>query len=233
MADLLTPELWQALMLTLRLAVTVTFFLLLLSVPLAWWISNSRSRAIVLIETLVSLPIVLPPTVLGFYLLTLFSPEQPAGRLWFRIAGDTLSFTFAGLVFGSILYSLPYAVQPLVAAFRSVPGLYLDASTNLGASGWRTFLRIMLPLSQRGLGVAAMLSFAHTVGEFGVVVMIGGSIPGKTRVASIALYDEVQKLNYPAAHRFSILLLLVSFIMLLLINLMQQRSKHALNGRVA
>jgi molybdate transport system permease protein len=141
------------------------------------------------------------------------------------VSGDTLSFTFSGLVFGSVLYSLPYAVQPLVAAFRSVPGFFLDASTNLGANGWVTFRRVVLPLSRRGLGVAAMLSFAHTVGEFGVVVMIGGSIPGKTRVASIALYDEVQKLNYPAAHRFALLLLLLSFVILLLINLLQRRAK--------
>jgi molybdate transport system permease protein len=227
MADLLTPEMWQALRLTLRLAFTVTLLLLLLTIPLAWWISASRSRAIVLVETLVSLPIVLPPTVLGFYLLTLFSPEQPAGRFWFRLTGDTLTFSFSGLVFGSVLYSLPYAVQPLVAAFRSVPAPFLDASTSLGANGWLTFRRIMLPLSRRGLGVAAMLSFAHTVGEFGVVVMIGGSIPGKTRVASIALYDEVQKLNYPAAHQFALLLLLLSFFILLLINLLQRRGKSA------
>jgi len=219
----LPPGLWQALGLTLRLAAVVTFLLLLVGAPLAWWLSVSRARILPLVEAVIGLPIVLPPTVLGFYLLALFAPESWPGRLWFRATGETLAFSFSGLVVGSVLYSLPYAVQPLASAFRSVPQPLLDASTSLGGSGWTTFWRIVLPLSWRGVGVAAMLSFAHTVGEFGVVVMLGGSIPGKTRVASIALYDEVQKLNYPAAHAFAFLLLVLSFLVLLGMALVQRR----------
>jgi molybdate transport system permease protein len=218
----LPPELWQSLGLTLRLAAVVTLMLLAVGVPMAWWLSASRSRAVPFVEAVVALPIVLPPTVLGFYLLALFAPDTLAGRIWFRATGETLAFSFSGLVVGSVLYSLPYAVQPLASAFRSVPKWYLDASTNLGAGGWTTFRRIVFPLSWRGLGVAAMLSFAHTVGEFGVVVMLGGSIPGKTRVASIALYDEVQKLNYPAAHAFAFVLLAMSLIVLLGMTLLQR-----------
>lgn len=210
----LTPELWQSLALTLRLATIVTVLLLVLSIPLSWWLSQSRSRLSPVIEAAVALPIVLPPTVLGFYLVTLFAPETWLGRLWISVSGETLTFSFSGLVLGSVLYSLPYAVQPITAALRAVDRHLVDASINLGASRWRTFWRISLPLSRRGLGVAALLGFAHTIGEFGVVVMLGGSIPGRTRVASIALYDEVQKLNYPAAHAFALILLLTSFSLL-------------------
>jgi len=220
----LPPEIWQSLLLTVRLAAIVTVLLLLISIPVAWWLSTNRSRSGGVIEAVIGLPIVLPPTVLGFYLLALFAPESWPGRLWFRITGDTLAFTFSGLVFGSVLYSLPYAVQPLLSAFRTVPNTYLDAATSLGSNRWVTFRRIVLPLSRRGLGVAAMLSFAHTVGEFGVVVMLGGSIPGKTRVASIALYDEVQKLNYPAAHTLAAVLLVLSFVVLLAMTFIQRRA---------
>lgn len=222
----LPPEIWQSLRLTLRLAGVVTVILLLVGMPVAWWLSSSRWRGVALVEAVIGLPIVLPPTVLGFYLLALFAPDTLFGRLWFQTAGDTLAFSFSGLVFGSVLYSLPYAVQPLTAAFRGVPQMYLDAATNLGSSRWTTFRRIILPLSRRGLGVAAMLSFAHTVGEFGVVVMLGGSVPGKTRVASIALYDEVQKLNYPAAHALALLLLLMSFVVLLGMALLQRPPRN-------
>ena len=223
----LPPELWQALVLTLRLAAVVTGVLLFISVPLAWWLSGSHSRVAAVAEAIVGLPIVLPPTVIGFYVLALFAPDTWPGRLWFRATGETLAFSFSGLVVGSVLYSLPYAVQPLAGAFRSVPQYFLDASTSLGAPAWVTFRRIVLPLSRRGLGVAAMLSFAHTIGEFGVVVMLGGSIPGRTRVASIALYDEVQKLNYPAAHAFAFLLLGISFVVLLIMTLLQRRAPRA------
>jgi molybdate transport system permease protein len=220
----LPPEIWQSLGVTVRLAVVVTLLLLLVSTPLAWWLSATRWRGVVLVEALVSLPIVLPPTVLGFYLLALFAPEAPAGRFWFRATGETLAFSFSGLVLGSICYSLPYAVQPITSAFRSVPRELLDASATAGAGAWTTFRRILLPLSARGLGVAAMLSFAHTVGEFGVVVMLGGSIPGRTRVASIALYDEVQRLNYPAAHALALMLLAFAFTVLLALAWMQRRT---------
>jgi len=223
----LPPEVWQSLRLTLRLAAVVTVILLAVGVPIAWWISSSRWRGIAVIEAVIGLPIVLPPTVLGFYLLALFAPDTLPGRLWFQVSGDTLAFSFSGLVLGSVFYSLPYAVQPLVSSFRGVPQTYLDAATNLGSGRWTTFRRIVLPLSGRGLGVAAMLSFAHTVGEFGIVVMLGGSVPGKTRVASIALYDEVQKLNYPAAHALALVLLLMSFVVLLGMTLLQRRKNES------
>jgi molybdate transport system permease protein len=220
----LPPELWQSVGLTLRLAAVVTVLLLVVSVPIAWWLSANHWRGLAVVETVVGLPIVLPPTVLGFYLLACFAPDTWLGRLWFRITGETLAFSFTGLVLGSVFYSLPYAVQPITSAFRSVRRVYLDASTSLGATGWTTFRRIVLPLSRRGLGVAAMLSFAHTVGEFGVVVMLGGSIPGRTRVASIALYDEVQTLNYATAHAYAFLLLAISFVLLLGMTLLQRRA---------
>ncbi len=219
----LPPELWEALLLTLRLAFVVTILLLLVSIPLAFGLSRSRRRALLAVETIVSLPIVLPPTVIGFYLLMLFSPQQPFGKFWLKLTGQTLTFTFEGLVIGSIIYSLPYAVQPILSAFKSVPPELLDAARTLGASGWQAFRHVTLPLSRRGLGVAAILGFAHTLGEFGVVVMLGGSIPGKTKVASIALYDEVQKLNYDAAHQYALILLVISFVMLLAMTVIQRK----------
>lgn len=218
----LPPELWEALLLTLRLAFLVTILLLLVSIPLAFGLSRSRRRALLAVETIVSLPIVLPPTVIGFYLLMLFSPQQPFGKFWLKLTGQSLTFTFEGLVIGSIIYSLPYAVQPIQSAFKAVPPELLDAARTLGASGWQAFRHVMLPLSRRGLGVAAILGFAHTMGEFGVVVMLGGSIPGKTKVASIALYDEVQKLNYEAAHQYALILLVISFVMLLAMAVIQR-----------
>jgi molybdate transport system permease protein len=219
----LPPALWEALGLTFRLAAVVTPLLLAVGIPLSWWLSRSHSRLAPVIEAAVALPIVLPPTVLGFYLVTLFAPDRWPGRLWLSVTGETLTFSFSGLVLGSVLYSLPYAVQPITAAFRAVDRHLIDASISLGASSWRTLVRIILPLSRRGLGVAALLGFAHTIGEFGVVVMLGGSIPGQTRVASIALYDEVQKLNYPEAHTFALILLLTSFILLIGMTLLQRR----------
>lgn len=222
----LPAELWVSLWLTLRLAAIVTALLLVISIALGYWFSVSRSRGILFIETLVNLPIVLPPTVIGFYLLALFAPDEPLGRFWLSITGSTLSFTFSGLVLGSILYSLPYAVQPVTTAFRSVDRHHVDAAISMGATPWRAFWRITVPLSRRGLLAGAVLSFAHTLGEFGVVVMLGGSIPGQTKVASIALYDEVQKLNYPTAHTFAALLLVISFALLLLLGLLQRKPEH-------
>ncbi|MDZ7266551.1 MAG: molybdate ABC transporter permease subunit [candidate division KSB1 bacterium] len=219
----LPPELWEVLWLSVRLASVVTLLLLLVSVPLAWGLSRRRWRGMIVLETMVSLPIVLPPTVIGFYLLILFSPQQPLGKFWLQLTGRTLTFTFEGLVIGSIIYSLPYAVQPILNAFKSVPPELLDAARTLGASGWQAFRHVTLPLSRRGLGVAAVLGFAHTLGEFGVVVMLGGSIPGKTKVASIALYDEVQKLNYDTAHQYALILLVTSFVMLLTMTVMQRK----------
>lgn len=218
----LPSELWISLWLTIRLAAVVTVLLLVISVALGYWFSVSSWRGMMLVETLVNMPIVLPPTVIGFYLLALFAPDEPLGRLWLSITGTTLSFTFWGLVVGSILYSLPYAVQPVTAAFRSVERSHVDAAISMGATPWRAFWRITIPLSRRGLLTGAILAFAHTIGEFGVVVMLGGSIPGETRVASIALYDEVQKLNYPTAHTFAALLLVISFVLLFLLGLLQK-----------
>jgi molybdate transport system permease protein len=219
----LPPELWQALALTLQLAFVVTLLLLVVSLPLAYWLSRNKRRSTVVFETVVSLPIVLPPTVIGFYLLVLFSPQRPFGAFWLNISGQTLTFSFEGLVIGSVLYSLPYAVQPILSAFRAVHQDYLDASLTMGATRWQTFGYIILPLSLNGIGVGAILGFAHTLGEFGVVVMLGGNIPGETRVASIALYDEVQKLNYDTAHLYALVLLVISFFMLLLITLIQRK----------
>jgi molybdate transport system permease protein len=223
----LTPELWQALWLSLELAAITTAVLLVLGLPLAWWLNRSRSRVVPAIEALVTLPIVLPPTVIGFYVLTAFSPQHLPGTWWAAVTGEPLAFTFAGLVVGSVLYSLPFAVQPFQTALRAVPDDLLRAAQNLGASPLRAFFRVHLPLARRGIGVGLTLAFAHTLGEFGVVLMIGGSIPGRTKVASIALYDEVQKLNYGTSHVFAAVLLVVSFFLLLTVTVLQRRDRHA------
>lgn len=222
----LSPELWQALWLTLRLAFVVMILLLLVSTPLAYGLSRSKRRSAMILETLVSLPIVLPPTVIGFYLLILFSPQRPFGEFWVKLTGQTLTFSFEGLVIGSVIYSLPYAVQPILSAFKAVPPELLEVSLTQGATRWQAFRHVMLPLAQRGIGVGAILGFAHTLGEFGVVVMLGGNIPGKTKVASIALYDEVQKLNYDTAHTYALLLLVMAFVMLLAITMIQRKIAH-------
>jgi len=219
----LPAELWEALALTVQLAFVVTLLLLGVSLPLAYGLSRSKRRGLVVLETLVSLPIVLPPTVIGFYLLMLFSPQRPLGAFWLEITGQTLTFSFEGLVIGSVIYSLPYAVQPILGSFRAVHQDYIDASLTMGATRFQTFWHVLLPLSLKGIGVGAILGFAHTMGEFGVVVMLGGNIPGQTKVASVALYDEVQKLNYDTANLYALILLCISFFMLLLITLIQRR----------
>jgi molybdate transport system permease protein len=201
----------QALQLSLRLAAVVSVLLLGISLPLAAWLAFGRWRGRFLLEALVALPLVLPPTVLGFYLLVIMGPRTPFGRLWQALFGHGLAFTFQGLVVGSLLYSLPFAVQPLVSAFRGVDRALLDASFVLGASRLRTFRRVVLPLSFSGLLTALVLSFAHTLGEFGVVLMVGGNLPGITRTVSIAIYDSAQALDYGAANRLALLLLLLSF----------------------
>lgn len=219
----LSPELLESLWLTLRLAFVVMVLLLFVSTPLAYGLSRWKWRGAIVIETLVSLPIVLPPTVIGFYLLMLFSPQRWLGEFWLKITGETLTFSFEGLVLGSVLYSLPYAVQPILGAFKSINAELLELALTLGATRRQTLRYVLVPLSLRGFGVAAILSFAHTLGEFGVVVMLGGSIPGKTKVASIALYDEVQKLNYETAHAFAFILLLLAFVLLLVMMLIQRK----------
>lgn len=222
----LPADLWQSLWLTLRLALITMLLLLAIGVPLAWWLNTSRFRGVSLVETLVSLPIVLPPTVIGFYLLIVLSPQQPIGRFWQETFGHTLTFSFWGLVIGSVFYSLPFAVQPFQAAFRAVPPALVEASAALGASAMQRFWRIVVPAARRGIGVGATLSFAHTMGEFGVVLMLGGNIPGETRVASIALYDEAQKLNYANAHAYALMLLAISFALIFAMTWLQRRERH-------
>jgi molybdate transport system permease protein len=208
---------WEAFWLTLQLAVVVSSILLLLGLPVAYWISFSRWRLKFLVEAVVALPIVLPPTVLGFYLLVALGPRSPLGRWWESLAGHTLAFTFSGLVIGSILYSLPFAVQPFAASFSSVDRRLISASATLGASPLRTFFRVVLPLSVPGIITGIALSFAHTLGEFGVVLMVGGNIPGVTRTISIDIFDRVQASEYDAANQTALVLLLFCFAVLALV----------------
>src|ERR1700684_849701 len=208
---------WQAFWLTLRLALIVSALLFAIGLPIAYWIAFSRWRWKFLIEAIVALPIVLPPTVLGFYLLVALGPHSPLGRWWISLTGHTLAFTFTGLVIGSIFYSLPFAVQPFTASFSLVDRKLLAASATLGASPLRTFFRVVVPLSVPGLVTGVVLAFAHTMGEFGVVLMIGGNIPGVTRTVSIDIYDQVQASNYTAANAMALLLLVFCFAVLTLV----------------
>jgi molybdate transport system permease protein len=205
---------WFAILLSVKLSFIVCGSLLLIGAPIAYWVTYSSWRWKFLVESVVALPIVLPPTVLGFYILVAIGSRSPIGRAWASWTGHGLAFTFEGLVIASLLYSLPFAVQPMTAAFSQVDPQLIEASSVLGASGLRTFLRIILPLSINGVITGAVLSFAHTLGEFGVVLMVGGDIPGVTRTVSIAIYDQVQRLDYAAANRTALLLLLFSFAVL-------------------
>ena len=205
---------WTAIWLSVRLAGTTTLVLLAIGVPLAYWIVFSPARWKVLVEAIVALPLVLPPTVLGFYVLIAIGPFSPIGRVYARAAGHGLPFTFEGLLIASVLYSLPFAVQPFAAEFASVDRRLLEASWSLGVSRLDTFRRVVIPLSVRGLVTGIVLSFAHTLGEFGVVLMVGGNLQGITRTVSISIYDSVQSLDYAAASRTSLLLLIVSFAIL-------------------
>jgi molybdate transport system permease protein len=204
----------QALLLSIRLALCVSAILFCIGMPLAYWLAFSRWRAKFLLESVVALPLVLPPTVLGFYLLVAMGPRGPLGKFWQALFGQSLAFTFTGLLLASVLYSLPFAVQPLIASFESVDRKLLDASAVLGAGRLRTFLRVILPLSLPGAVTALVLSFAHTMGEFGVVLMVGGNLPGVTRTVSIDIYDRVQSLDYAQANRMALVLLLISFAVL-------------------
>jgi len=210
----MNPEL-TALWITLKLAGITTLVLLVLGTPLAWWLAHSPARWKVLVEAVVALPLVLPPTVLGFYLLVALGPRGPLGELMALLGRPPLTFTFTGLVLGSLVYSLPFVVQPLTGAFTAVGRRPLEAAATLGASPLDRFFTVAVPLARPGFLTAAVLGFAHTVGEFGVVLMIGGSIPGETRVLSIAIYDNVEMLQYGKAHWMAGGLLLLSFIMLL------------------
>lgn len=206
---------FAAFWLTLRLAVLVTAILLVLATPLAWWLATSRARLAPAAEALTALPLVLPPTVLGFYLLILFNPGAPLGAFWLALTGQTLTFSFWGLVVASVLYSLPFAVQPLQAAFTTLGRAPMEAAASLGARPADAFLTVALPLSRRGYLTAAVLTLAHTMGEFGVVLMVGGNIPGQTRVVSIAVYEAVERGDYGAAQAISALLMAFSFMILL------------------
>jgi molybdate transport system permease protein len=208
---------WQAVALSVQLAATVSAILIVIAVPLAYWLSVTRFRGRFLIEAIVSLPLVLPPTVLGFYLLTALGARSPIGRWWMAWTGHGLVFTFDGLVIASLFYSLPFAVQPLAASFAQLDPTMREASAVLGASRLRTFFRITLPLSKDGLLSALVLTFAHTIGEFGVVLMVGGNLPGVTRTVSIAIYDAVQALQYEEARATALALLMLSFGLLALV----------------
>jgi molybdate transport system permease protein len=216
---------WQAFELTIRLAVLVAAILLVIGLPIAYWIAYSRWRWKFLVEAIVALPIVLPPTVLGFYVLIALGPHSPLGRWWQALTGHTLAFTFEGLVIGSVIYSLPFAVQPFAAAFTSVDPRLLAASATLGASRLRTFIEIVLPLSISGVITGAALSFAHTMGEFGVVLMVGGNIPGVTRTVSIDIYDKVQAFDYASANVTALVLLLISFVILSVVYALNRRGR--------
>ena len=207
----------QAIYLTVALASITTVLLLILSTPLAWWLSRRRSNISATVEAIVAMPLILPPTVLGFYLLLMFTPDTALGRLWQQLTGTQLAFSFSALVIGSVVYSLPFVVQPLQAAFQRIPQGLLQAAATLGASPMDQFRSIVLPLTRRSFITAASLGFAHTVGEFGVVLMIGGNIPGETRVLSIALYDSVESLQFGDAHRLAAGLVVFSFVLLFLL----------------
>jgi molybdate transport system permease protein len=205
---------WQAFRLTVELACLVSSILFLAGLPLAYWIAFSHWRWKFMVEALIALPIVLPPTVLGFYLLVALGSRSPLGQWWQSVTGHTLAFTFTGLVIGSLVYSLPFAVQPFAASFSSVDRKLLAASATLGASPVRTFFRVVVPLSVPGLITGVALAFAHTMGEFGVVLMIGGNIPGATRTVSISIYDQVEASNYASANGMALLLLVFCFVVL-------------------
>jgi len=219
-------NLYGPLWLSAQLALVTTLVLLVVGTPVAWWLSQTESRWKPLAQTVVAMPIVLPPTVLGFYLLILLGPEGALGSWWVRLTGSALTFSFTGLVIASCIYSLPFAVQPMQNAFESLPRQYLERARTLGASRLDAFFSIAVPLSVRGFISGAVLSFAHTLGEFGVVLMVGGNIPGETRVVSIAIYDHVESLNYAAAHRMSLLLVGFAFVVLVGMFVANRRWSH-------
>lgn len=211
------PDDMQAVWLTALLAGVTTLLLFPIASPLAWWLARSDSKGRSLVEAVVAMPLVLPPTVLGFYLLVMLNPDSFVGGLWLNVTGESLTFSFSGLVIASVIYSLPFMVQPLHATFRAVPVPVLEAAATLGASPRDQWLNVVLPLAKRGYLTGGVLTFAHTVGEFGVVLMMGGNIPGETRVLSIAIYEHVETLNYQAAHSLALGLMCFSFLSLWLV----------------
>jgi molybdate transport system permease protein len=216
------PDL-SPLWLTLQLAAVTTIVLLVLGMPLSWWLSQTKSRLKPVIEAITALPLVLPPTVLGFYLLIILSPRSPIGAFWVDVTGSTLTFSFTGLVIASVLYSLPFTVQPLQAAFEALGRGPFELAATLRAGPVDRFLTIAVPMAGRGFLTAAVLSFAHTVGEFGVVLMVGGNIPGQTKVISIAIYEQVETINYADAHILSAIMLIFAFLVLLFVYVLNRR----------
>jgi molybdate transport system permease protein len=208
---------------SLKLASVTVVVLILIGTPLAWWLAFTRSRSRAVVEALVALPLVLPPTVLGFYLLILLGPAGPIGGFWVQLTGETLTFSFLGLVIASVVYSFPFAVQPLQSAFEGIGRAPLEAAATLGAGPLDAFLRVASPLAVRGYVTAVVLGFAHTLGEFGVVLMVGGNIPGVTKVVSIAIYEQVETLTYSQAHVLSAGLLAFSFVVLLAVYVINRR----------
>ena len=222
----ISPADLTALYLTIKLASITTCLLLVVGTPLAWWLAHTQWRLKFIVESFVALPLVLPPTVLGFYLLTLLSKQSPVSPLWNFFNLDALAFTFEGLVIGSLVYSLPFVVQPLQNAFQAIGKKPLEVAATLGASPIDRFFSIALPLSFPGYLTATILGFAHTLGEFGIVLMIGGNIPGKTQVVSISIYEHVESINYAAAHSLSLILLLISFLLMLIIYGINHQFNH-------
>jgi len=216
---------FDALLLTAKLAGLTTLILLVIGTPVAWWLANTRCKAKPVIEAVVALPIVLPPTVLGFYLLLVLSPQSAFGSWWFELTGQTLTFSFSGLVIASVIYSFPFVVQPIHNAFESVGRDMMEAAYTLGAKPVDAFFTIAVPLAKRGFLTGAVLGFAHTLGEFGVVLMVGGNIPGETRVVSIAIYDHVESLEYSQAHVLAGILLLFAFTAMLSMYVLNHRLK--------
>jgi molybdate transport system permease protein len=209
--------------LTFRLAAITTILLLVIGTPIAWWLAHTHSRAKAVVEAVTALPLILPPTVLGFYLLLVFSPSAPFGGFWLAATGSTLTFSFTGLVLASILYSLPFTVQPLQASFEAIGRGPLEAAASLRASPFDVFCTVAAPMAIRGYLTATVLTFAHTVGEFGVVLMVGGNIPGQTKVISIAIYEHVETIDYAAAHTLAAILLAFSFLVLLTVYTLNRR----------
>ena len=209
--------------LTLQLAGVTALVLLAVGTPLAWWLSQTNSRVKPVIEAITALPLVLPPTVLGFYLLIIMSPKSPIGAFWVEVTGNTLTFSFIGLVIASALYSLPFTVQPLQAAFEGMGRAPFELAATLRAGPLDRFLNIAVPMAGRGFLTAAVLTFAHTVGEFGVVLMVGGNIPGQTKVISIAIYEKVETINYADAHVLSAIMLTFAFVVLLFVYTLNRR----------
>jgi molybdate transport system permease protein len=224
MNPLTQPESWSAIVLTLQLAGVTTVVLLLLGTPLAWWLSQTQSRWRAIVAAGVNLPLVLPPTVLGFYLLLLMGPQGWLGRLTESLGLGLLSFSFTGLVLGSVVFSLPFAVQPMVHAFAAIGRRPMEVAATLRATPWDAFFSVALPQARAGLISAAVLSFAHTVGEFGVVLMIGGNVPGQTRVVSTQIYGHVEAMEYEQAHALAALMVAFSFMVLLGLSRLGRRS---------